>query len=244
MKRKSVRSPHIIQSSSNQWIIPVLSVLVAVLSILAAIYLSGGAVDHCEQCKETLADNQFIQGLQDKVTLLEKERDEYRLKAAQYERASQIDQNVVSTVQTDLKSLQAERAELRQQVEFLKSLVSGDITSLQLIDFRVEKAAQKDTYGYNLKISKRAKGQDKVQGRLIFSIKGKLDGKTKILAAKDLDLTGSNLGMGFQNFQNYKGSFKLPDKFKPEIFNIKVVPKGDKFKSFEKDFPWSLVIYD
>lgn len=244
MKRKSVQSPLILQSSTNRWIVPTVSILIAILSIVAALYLRSSATDLCNQCTGTANGKHRIQGMEERIVQLEKERDEYRLKAAQYERASQIDQNVVATVQTDLKALQAERAELRQQVEFLKSLVSGDITSLQLIDFKIQKAAQKNTYGYTLKISKRAKGQDKVQGRLVFNVLGKQGGKAKTLVEDDLKLSGSSMGMGFQNFQNYKGSFKLPDGFQPESFKVKVEPSGDKFKKFEKSFPWDLVVYE
>lgn len=246
MKRHSIRTPHITQANATQWLIPALSSLVVALLVVALVAYFYPGEPEPGPCTTTTpevrnTDQDHIDALQKQIARLEKERDKYRLQSAQYERASQIDQKAVSTVQADLKKLQEERAELRRQVEFLKSLVSGDITSLQLIDFKIEKTDEKHTYSYTLKVSKRAKGQDKVQGSLVFHVVGKKAGKTTKLREKDLRLTGTRRTMNFQNFQNYKGTFTLPDGFTAKTFRIAVKPKGDKFKSFEKDFPWSLI---
>lgn len=242
MKRHSIRTPRIGHPGLSPWLTPVLLLILIVISVITLVaYFYPDNTGSCGQYGLPVAGTGQVGTLEEQIAELGKERDAYRLQAAQHQRASQIDKEVVSTVQLDLKNLQEERAELRQQVEFLKSLVSGDITAIQLLDFQIEKADTRQAYRYKLKVSKRAKEQDKVQGKLAFSILGKQAGKTKRLQAADMQLDANTMTMSFQNFQNYRGTFKLPDNFEPKTFKVKVSPEGDKFKGFERDFPWSLV---
>lgn len=241
MKNKSVRSPRIVQSDINNWLQPAAIAVALVVVIGLAAYIFPGSSEPCENA-EIIDSAEQIEALEEKIAALEKERDEYRLKSAQFERASQIDQEVVSTVQTDLKGLQEERAKLRQQVEFLKSLVSGDITGLQLTDLNVEKSGNENVYKYAFTLSKRAKGKEKAQGSLAISMLGKQGDKSKKLSMKELSVTPGKLIMNFQNFQKYKGTLKLPKGFKPTRLEINVKPKGNTFKSFKKDFGWQLIV--
>ena len=64
-------------------------------------------------------------GLRERITELEQERDVLRQEAARYERSGQIDRAAVVDVQTEVKTLQDERAALKREVAFLKSL-TGD----------------------------------------------------------------------------------------------------------------------
>jgi hypothetical protein len=179
-----------------------------------------------------------IAGLQDHIALLEKERDELRLRAAQYERSSQVDKSAVKLAQNDLKKLQEQRASLHQEVEFLKSLVSGDVTVLQLTDFKLRKLAKDRSYHYSLTVSKRAKGHERVQGKLALKVIGKLKGKPAELTMAKLGIDPQDLVMGFNFFQQFKGDLILPTSFKPEKIWLKVQPTGKTFETFERTFAW------
>ncbi len=240
MKHHSVRTPRIVQENPGRWFVPAAIVLLMLLAAAGLAYFFFDRADWCGETTSQTVDMAQIRALEERIDRLEKERDEYREQAAQFERASQIDRQAVSTVQVDLKTLQEERSALRRQVEFLQSLVSGDVTSLQLVGFKIQASSEQNAYEYALTVSKRAKERERVQGGLLFAIIGDQAGKTRELGMADLGFEVESLKMNFQNFQNFKGVFTLPSDFEPETVKVKVEPTGDKFKSFARGFPWNL----
>ncbi len=63
--------------------------------------------------------------LQQRIDELEEERDALRASAARFERAGQIDRAAADGVQSEVKALQDERAELKREVALLKPWFPG-----------------------------------------------------------------------------------------------------------------------
>ena len=179
-----------------------------------------------------------VELLEERIAALQVELDQARAAAAKFERASQIDQSAVATVQAELKALQDERSALRQEVEFLKSLVSGDITALQLSDLTLGKTEDGAGYAFAFTLSKRAKDRDRVQGVLELAVLGQLKGESATLDSKALGIDSKDLKMGFNHFQEFQGQLQLPVGFIPKELQVEVKPKGKKFKPFEQSFEW------
>ena len=234
--RHHIATPRIVQPGSHNvlW-------LWALFAVLAAA-LSWKAFDYGRQRAgfDAAASERELSHLQQRIVSLEQERDELRLSAARFERSSQIDQTAVDTVQAELKSLQDERAALRQEVEFLKSLVSGDVTMLQLTELVLDKQEQGNAYTLSFSVSKRAEGNKRVRGTVELVLVGQLKGAPAELSAADLGVDPKLLAMGFVHFQNYEIPLTLPVGFIPRELIVKVKPKGSKFKPFEQTQAWDV----
>ncbi|MEL6710433.1 MAG: DUF6776 family protein [Pseudomonadota bacterium] len=183
------------------------------------------------------------QAVQDKLQTSQSERDELRLQLITAQRTHQVDQSALAAAQQELLTLQDERAVLRRELEFLKTLVSGDVTVLQLLDLKLwSAAADVPTYGYSLTVSKRAKNRTRVRGRLEISVSGQQDGQLTTLTMADLKIDPKQLSMNFTQFQAFSGELMLPDGFVPELITVAVKPKNKQFRQYQKDIVWRLVI--
>lgn len=182
--------------------------------------------------------NEIEETLRERVAELEEERDTLRQEAARFERANQIDRASVDGVQSEVKALQAERAELKREVAFLKTLVSGGSQKLALDDHRLV-AVEEGTYRFEVTLSKRTEEGDVVSGQVIVRLQGREDGQDKILGMSVI--TGGardNIGIKFKNFQKLKTEIKVPQGFEPVAVQVTVKPEGKLFKTFEQTYDW------
>jgi len=232
------KTPRIVQPGGKSWI----WIILLGTSLLGAV--TWQAFDYGRQRAGYDVEKRDFQqvALQARVEKLEKERDELRFEAAKFERANQINQSAAIAVQDDIKILQNERAELKRKVEFLKSLVSGDITMLQIKDLALQKTEKGDTYKYAFSVSKRAKGRDKVRGTLVIAVSGQLKGEAHTLDMASLGIKAKRLAMGFSFYQKFEGEIVLPVGFIPKTLNVTVNPSDKKFKAFDEAFDWKVEV--
>ena len=181
------------------------------------------------------------QRLRDRVAELEQERDTLRAAAARFERSGQIDRAAAEGVKSEVKALQDERAELKREVAFLKTLVSGsEGKELLFEDFRLTKGGER-SYLFEVTLAKGAEDEATVIGRVILRVKGRSEGRPKTLGMEALtDGARSNIGIRFKNFQKLKTELKLPESFEPAVIEVGVTTDGKAFKSFEQAFDWKV----
>jgi hypothetical protein len=244
MKQYSVPSPRIVQPGSQRRLSKLL--ILAVLLVMAAVVW-------WPQLKKVgpmptppaVVDHSALDAVQQQLTALQIEHDALRVRAINAERTNQVDQAALAAAQEALLALQDERAELLREVEFLKSLVSGDLTVLQLLDVKLWRSSPTESkvpvYGYSLALSKRAKGRGKVRGTLEISVEGKQAGQSVTLSMADLAIKAEDLLMGFSQFQTFTGELTLPVGFVPELIKVAVKPTGKQFRSYQKAIVWRLV---
>ena len=180
--------------------------------------------------------------LRERLTEIEQERDVLRAAAARFERAGQIDRAAADGVKAEIKTLQDERAELKREVAFLKTLVSsgGDNKQLLLDNYRLT-AVGDEAYRFEVTLSKAANDSATVNGQVILRVKGKSEGTPKTLDMKALtDGRRTNIGVRFKNFQKLKADLQLPIGFEPTAIEVGVKLDGNRFKSFEQAYDWRL----
>jgi len=178
--------------------------------------------------------------LRERIAELEEETAVLRAAAARFERAGQIDRAAVVDVQSEVKSLQAERAELKREVAFLKSLVSGEDKKLTLDDYSLVDAGD-GSYRFEITVAKGDDDQTTVGGQVTISVKGQVSGAEKVLDMRTLtDGKRDNIGIRFKNFQKLKTDLQLPAGFEPVSVEVAVRPDGKGFKAFEQVFAWKL----
>jgi cell division protein FtsB len=184
--------------------------------------------------------NQLESDLQQRIEELEEERDALRASAAKFERAGQIDRAAADGVQSEVKALQDERAELKREVAFLKSLVSDDEKALVLSDFSLTPRDER-SYRFEVTLSKRKDDQDPVSGQVEIGISGQIDGEDRFLQMSELtEGKRTNFGIRFKSFQKLKADLKLPAGFEPVSVLVVVKPGGQAFQSFEQAFDWNV----
>ncbi len=184
---------------------------------------------------------QLEERLNQRIAELEAERDALRAAAARFERAGQIDRAAAAGVKSEVRALQEERAELKREVAFLKTLVSGsEGKDLKLEDFRLTEAGERD-YLLEVTLAKGTEDPATVSGQVILRVKGKTDGRSKTLGMGTLtNGKRDNIGIRFKNFQKLKTQLQLPSGFEPSVIEVGVTTDGKAFKSFEQAFDWKV----
>jgi len=178
--------------------------------------------------------------LRERIAELEAERDILRAASARFERAGQIDRAAADGVKAEIKSLQDERAELKREVAFLKTLVSGGGGDKQLMlnEYRLT-AVGDESYRFEVTVSKAANDSATVKGHVILRVKGQVEGSPKTLDMKTLtNGRRTNIGIRFKNFQKLKADLQLPIGFVPSAIEVAVKLDGNRFKSFERAYDW------
>ncbi len=178
--------------------------------------------------------------LEARIEELEEERDLLRAQAARFERSAQIDRAAADGVQSEVRALQDERAELERRVTFLKSLVSGGGEKLVLDDHSLVEIGER-AYRFAVTLSKRSDDAKTVSGQVTVSVVGRLEGEERRL---DMDaLTKgrrSHFGIRFRNFQKLETEVELPSGFEPASIEVAVKPEDKAFKSFEQAYEWKV----
>lgn len=178
--------------------------------------------------------------LEQRLQELQREHESLRAEAARYQRASQIDRLAAEQVRGELRALQEERSALTKKVTFLNSLISGEVSALQVSKVKLSsRGEEQEAVQFAFLVSKRAKDDEKVVGRVKVRVAGKLAGKAATLKGKQLGLNGS-IKMGFRHFQKVEGELRLPEGFVPAELVVIVEPDGAKFKQFEQRVKWKL----
>jgi hypothetical protein len=184
--------------------------------------------------------NEMEGALQQRIEELEEERDALRASAAKFERAGQIDRAAADGVQSEVRALQDERAELKREVALLQTLVSGGDKKLVLGDFSLTRLDELN-YRFEVTLSKRTDDQATVSGLVSVELAGELNGEPSILAMSQLtEGKRSSIGIRFKSFQKLKLDLRLPEGFDPNSMKLLVKPDGDKFKSFEQAYDWKV----
>lgn len=236
VKPTRVTTPRIIQpgeGSGRTWLWLLLLIALAAWSWQVFEFGRQRAGFHADQRNRLEVD------LQQRIEELEEERDALRASAARFERAGQIDRAAADGVQSEVRALQEERAELKRELALLKSLVSGGEQQLLVLgDFGLTRLDDLN-YRFEVTLSKRADDQELVSGEVTVGVNGQTDGEETFIGMRELtDGRRSNIGIRFRSFQKLKAELHFPEEFDPVSVLVTVKPEGKRFQSFEQAYDW------
>ena len=173
---------------------------------------------------------QQIEELDERLSLSEQARRQLLEKLARQERNDQVSNASDISTKKVIKALEAENQALSKEIDFLKTLVSGDVRKLA-----VTKAEFTETDSgkimYAITLSKLAEDSIRVEGYLTIDAEVEKEGDRFIIPAGELKI--KNLKMGFREFQDFKGSFELANDVTAKSYIIRVNPRGRAYKSFD-----------
>ena len=172
-----------------------------------------------------------INTLEERLALEEEAKRKIQNELASYLRGRQVAEVSEKITKDDVKRLELENQNLQSEIEFLKTLVSGDVKKLSINseNFGIDDSGRVD---FSFVIKKLADNNIRVEGVVTIELLADQGEKNdQKLYAVELGL--EKLKMGFRQFQRFEGSFDLPENTLVKEFVIRVDPRGRTFGSFE-----------
>lgn len=166
-----------------------------------------------------------------------------REQVTRLERTQAIDSESYQVVRQELKQLQEEILELREEVEFYRGIVSPieRQAGLNIQTFQLERAGEEGLYHFELVMSQVLNNDRYVEGQVKIHLQGVQDGEPASLDFRDIspnDSVGEKFR--FRYFQRMEGDIRLPADFMARNVIVEMLPQGRK--SISKSFPWSLKV--
>ena len=166
--------------------------------------------------------------------------EELREQKAQLERAAQIERKAYNELDTNLKVLEGEILELKEELAFYRGIVSPRDASrgLRLQKFSLEPNGLR-SYRYTVVLTQVLKNDSLARGRVKLFVEGLQGNEMKTL---DLAALSENsvkeLDYRFKYFQNLEGDVVLPRGFKPMRAMAQILPGGRQDDMIEKTIDW------
>lgn len=174
----------------------------------------------------------------DEQKSLEGQIEELREQKAVLEREAQIEKKAYTDLNINLKALQVETQELKEELAFYRGIVSPDNASagLRLQRFVIESTGQPRGYRSKVVLTQVLKNHRLARGYVTLSMEGILNGQLMTLSLKDItEKRIKEIKYRFKYFQNLEEDLVLPEGFKPLRAMIKVIPtSGKSRKAIEK----------
>jgi hypothetical protein len=181
--------------------------------------------------------------LQEKLYQIGRENTELREKYAVLERASQVDKESYHDISDNLKNLQNELLELKQEVAFYRGIVapSEAASGLHITDLTFDPIGGENGFHFKLVLTQVMKNEYVVRGRVRLFIEGLQAGHQKQLSLSEVSggKLKDDLSMRFKYFQNIEGDIVLPEDFVPSSVVVDLIPTGKGRTRIKKNFDWA-----
>lgn len=226
-------------------------------SVTAAVLLGGWGL-YSYTRSHTVSDFERAQTERDKLRLENRdlsqklraalgENQQLKDQAAYQSRSQEIDGNACATVKQSLATLQGEAADLREQLGFYRGIVNPNLAQagLRVFEFKVgpNRQAAAGTYKYDLVLIQAARHDKSVDGAIAISFEGLRGGSKQTLKLSDLATDGNkNLVFSFKYFQEFSGSFRFPEGFKP--LRASVTLQGEGTPRIDDDYDWNKIMQE
>ncbi|MDH5231192.1 MAG: hypothetical protein OEZ58_01110 [Gammaproteobacteria bacterium] len=188
---------------------------------------------------DRLASADTTNSMKNAITQLKRENNDLRDAIALLERSKQVDTQAYSQVDENLKALQEEILELREEVTFYRGIVSPTETSagLRIERFKIGETAKKRLHHFELVLTQVLKNDRSRRGIAEISFEGIHNGLPKQLSLSSISAEGKRkLEFNFKYFQKFEGDVMLPEGFAPRSVLVKVKPHRNK--EIQRSFEW------
>lgn len=164
---------------------------------------------------------------------------EVRSEAVRYRRQAEIEVEASRKLQEQLVSAQREKADLKSEVEMLRSLISNDNGSLYIRQFSLLPLDEENRYRYSFTIVQVLEKVETTRGKLVMKVSGKLKDKNKRLDRSEFSPDGEKVvKLEFSNYQDVSGEIQLPEGFQPVSLLVEFLPRNRELKKLSRRFSW------
>ncbi len=172
---------------------------------------------------------------------LDRENKTLRQRVAALERSSQIDRQATTAIQSQMKALQDESLQLKEDLAFYRSIVlpgKGE-EALRIQNFKLEDQGSSSRYRYEVVLTQALKNDRYIKGVTRFYVQGTQGKQAKKLSLAALSTESlKEHPFRFKYFQNLKGIIELPEGFVPGRVTVEAIPSGKTQKKVERSFDW------
>ena len=164
---------------------------------------------------------------------------EARSEAVRYRRQAEIEVEANRRLQEQLLAVQRERADLKSEVEMLRSLISNNNGSLYIRNFSLLPLDEENRYRYSFTIVQVLEKVETTRGKLVMKLSGRLKGKSKRLDRSEFSPDGEKVvKLEFSNYQDVSGEMQLPEGFQPRSLLVEFLPRNKELKKLSRRFSW------
>lgn len=164
-----------------------------------------------------------------RVGELGKENEHLKEKLAFVEQGKVIDRQAYNQVEGDMRSLQSELAELKQQVQFYQGIISPDDDSagVRVQSFDVTPQNGSERFDYKLILIQGPARAKRVRGTVSLVVRGQQEGRDVELPLPRVSRAKTDaLTYDFKYYQNFQGTFEFPAGFRPKEVLVSVAARG------------------
>ncbi|TXH03318.1 MAG: hypothetical protein E6R07_12505 [Nevskiaceae bacterium] len=161
------------------------------------------------------------------------------------QRSGEIDTQACGEVKNSLASLQAEAADLREQLAFYRGIVSPDLSKagVRIYDLKLTRGADDRSYRYELALIQSVRHDRRIDGRIDLAIEGIQGGARQSLRWDNLvGGDAKNLLFSFKYFEEFSGELHLPPGFKPLRVSARLVTDVEGAPPVEDQFDWAKIV--
>lgn len=218
--------------------------LTAGLALIAVLIVCvWGAYDYGRQqgFQDEVVKQQTIKQLERKRQEQEKAITRLHENKAILERSSKVEREAHYQLEMTVAELQNKILELEEELAFYRGIVSpkNAKSGLRIEEFEIVPGSELRKYHYKLVLTQVLNNNDFVSGSVELQIDGLFKGKPRTLARGEFESESEKQSkFRFRYFQNLEGDIVLPDGFRPVRMNVKVLPKGRKYKRLEQVYDW------
>ncbi len=185
---------------------------------------------------------------------LRKALDEARLRAESCEmsstvsvRGQEIDVQACEMLQDSIARLEAEGAQLREQLAFYRSIAAPEQTKagVRIVSMSLLRKGQPLGWGYELTVLQPVLNAEPLNASYRLSIAGKLGNKSKTLTmAPVVTPAGGTSEFLVKTFATLTGAIQLPPDFKPARLEVTIEVVGSKGYAgkINETFSWSKLV--
>ncbi|HUW50233.1 MAG TPA: DUF6776 family protein [Sulfuricella sp.] len=207
------------------WRLPLFAILLAGMAILSWWFYDAGMRFAGFERGVTVEE---LQRLRAKVGVLERENASLRSDGAQSERKMQIEQITQKDLVKNVKTLQDENAQLKEDLVFFRKQMSPDKNAgeLSIYRFKVENTMPGE-YRYRLLLLQGGQREREFQGRVELLVNFSQEGEKTVMtipSSKGADARAYNLS--FKYYQRLEGTFHMEPKAVVKNVQIRVFENG------------------
>ena len=231
------RSRSLIVTSHNPWHRRLFFVAM-VLFILGASW-SMYELGQMQAGYNTLEALQKQLALNDRIDALTNENQALHEQVTLLERTQAVDREAADEASNNLKQLQDEILELREEADFYRGIISpaDRQAGLGVQSFKVSASGTEGLYHYELVMTQVLANERVVSGEVKLAVQGAQDQMPMTLSFNELSPNNSvSDNFRFRYFQKMEGDIRLPEGFVPRNVQVELTPAGRKPVS--KSFSW------
>ncbi|MCP5418353.1 MAG: hypothetical protein H6965_14800 [Chromatiaceae bacterium] len=229
-------TPRIVQHQGGRLLRWILIVLLMCIVAVASYYITR------QQIVLGAQEMQAVIRLQkERIAELEQNRYEAEEKLAKMERTSLIDREAMRLVKEELANFQEERAQLDEEMIFLRSMVSAkdEREGVQVHRFSLKSGTSEHEYRFRFTVSQAINNGEPATGWVFLAVDGLRGSEPVWLPLREItEESTERIKMRFNHFQDIEGVIKLPEDFKPLKVIVEVKPSNKNMSEVKQRFDW------